>query len=325
MLFSRGVRPRVICVFVVFAFSLGALFAGSPAFAQQSVVVPAPPIIDSGNGTTHQAKQDRADPEHAFDATTGQNLVWDRDKKTWVDSKTGQSVGFDGVRVPASPPPPVPPEKNKTVSVSTPSQPAPPKPLISMEVGGGVGFNNIGGTSGDRAAFLNSFPGGTFGTSANTFAGDVGSSIGIGPAVFDFNAWRANGSDSKGSGPVLGGGTDTALITQQFQGFSVTAGGKIPLGAKVSLILRGGGNFWHANIDTKETIANGTTSSTVTNSRGVDGRGWTTGAALRVDMSRRWSVVFRWDYIPMSNAGVNVHLNEGSVGVMFRLVGAPRK
>ncbi len=57
----------------------------------------------------------------------------------------------------------------------------------------------------------------------------------------------------------------------------------------------------------------------------VDGRGWTTGAALRVDMSRRWSVVFRWDYIPMSNAGVNVHLNEGSVGVMFRLVGAPRK
>jgi hypothetical protein len=198
-------------------------------------------------------------------------------------------------------------------------------PLISVAVGGGVGFKNIGGTSGDRAPFLNSFPGGTFSTSANTFAGDVGSSIGIGPAVFDFNAWRANGSDSKGSGPVLGGGTDTALITQQFQGFSVTAGGKIPLGRKASFIIRGGGNFWHANIDTKETVANGTTGSTVANSRGVDGRGWTTGAALQVDMSRRWSVVFRWDYIPMSNAGVNIHLNEGSIGVMFRLFGVPGK
>jgi len=193
-----------------------------------------------------------------------------------------------------------------------------------MGVGGGLGFSNIGGTSGDRAAFLNSFPGGTFSTSANTFAGNVGSSLGIGPIVFDFNAWRANGSDSKGSGPVLGGGTDTAHITQQFQGISLTGGGKIPLGGGVSLILRGGGNFWHSNIDTKETVT-GATSSTATNSRGVDGIGWTTGAALQVDLSRRWSAVVRWDYFSMNNAGVNVHLNQGSVGMMFRLFGAPGK
>lgn len=207
----------------------------------------------------------------------------------------------------------------------TPVANLPQNALISMQVGGGVGFNNIGGTSGDRAAFLNSFPGGTFSTSTNTFAGNVGSSLGIGPMVFDFNAWRANGSDSKGSGPVLGGGTDTALITQQFQGFSVTAGPKISLGGNVSLILRGGGNFWHVKVDTKETVANGTSSNTATNSRSVDGRGWTAGAALQIDISRRWSVVARYDYLPMSNAGVNIHLNEGSIGVMFRLFGAPGK
>ena len=205
-----------------------------------------------------------------------------------------------------------------------PPQPTPPKPLFSMGVGGGLGFSNIGGTSGDRAAFLNSFPGGTFSTSANTFAGNVGSSIGIGPVVFDFNAWRANGNDSKGSAPVPGGATDTAHITQQFQGICLTGGGKIPLGGGVSLILRGGGNFWHSNIDTKETVT-GTTSSTATNSRGVDGIGWTTGAALQVDLSRRWSAVVRWDYLSMNNAGVNVHLNQGSVGMMFRLFGVPGK
>jgi hypothetical protein len=42
-------------------------------------------------------------------------------------------------------------------------------------------------------------------------------------------------------------------------------------------------------------------------------------------MSRRWSVVVRYDYLPMSNAGVNIHLHEGSVGVMFRLFGPPGK
>jgi len=219
------------------------------------------------------------------------------------------------------PPKQEPPKENKQVGMG---QPGPPKPLVSMQVGGGVGFNNIGGSSGDRAAFLNSFPGGTFSTSANTFAGNVGSSIGIGPAVFDFDAWRASGNNSNGSGPVLGGGTDTAHITQQFQGISVTAGPKIPLGGKASLIIRGGGNFWHSNIDTKETVG-GTTSSTATNSRGIDGTGWTTGAALQWDFAPRWSAVVRWDYLAMNNAGVNVHLNQGSVGVMFRLFGVPGK
>jgi hypothetical protein len=277
-------------------------------------------------------QRDPTDPEHATDPRTGRNFHWDPDKKAWVDSQTGKSVSLAGYLAPPPPasapapttPEKVPPEEKKTVSVPTPIPSAPPKPLVSMGVGGGVGFNNIGGTSGDRAAFLNSFPGGTFSTSANTFAGNIGSSLGIGPMVFDFNAWRANGSDSKGSGPVLGGGTDTAHITQQFQGISLTGGGKIPLGGGVSLILRGGGNFWHDNIDTKETVG-GTTSSTATNGRGVDGTGWTTGAALQVDLSRRWSAVVRWDYLSMNNAGVHVHLNQGSAGVMFRLFGAPGK
>jgi hypothetical protein len=269
---------------------------------------------------------DPTDPTRAADPKTGRNFNWDPDKKTWVNSQTGQGVHVVGVLLPFQPSttpttPETPPKENKTVSANTPPQPGPPKPLISLGVGGGLGFSNIGGTSGDRAAFLNSFPGGTFSTSANTFAGNVGSSIGIGPAVFDFNAWRANGSDSKGSGPVSGGGTDTAHITQQFEGFTLTGGGKIPLGGGVSLILRGGGNFWHVNIDTKETVANGTTSSTVTNSRGVDGRGWTTGAALQWDFISRWSAVARWDHLPMRNAGVNGHLNQFSVGVMFYLFG----
>ena len=71
-------------------------------------IIPAPPIITgasdallgaiNGLPPTHQAKQDPTDPTQAHDSTTGQNLYWVPDKKTWVDSKTGQSVGFDGVR-----------------------------------------------------------------------------------------------------------------------------------------------------------------------------------------------------------------------------------
>jgi hypothetical protein len=277
--------------------------------------------------------RDPSDPNTAFNSKTGQNAVYDKNKRQWIDAKTGTPLSPSAGNLTTPPvstvpapgkPETAPPAKNKTVSVSTPGQPAPPKPLFSMGVGGGLGFSNIGGTSGDRAAFLNSFPGGTFSTSANTFAGNVGSSLGIGPAVFDFNAWRANGSDSKGSGPVLGGGTDTAHITQQFQGISLTGGFKIPFGHGFSLIPMAGGNFWHVNIDTKETVT-GTTSSTATNSRGVDGIGWTTGAALQVDLSPRWSTVFRWDHFSMNNAGVNVHLNQGSVGIMFRLFGVPGK
>jgi len=203
----------------------------------------------------------------------------------------------------------------------TPVANLPQNPIVSMQVGGGVGFKNFGGTSGERAAFLRTFPGGTFNTQANSFAGDVGTSLNVGPVVFDFNAWQASENASNGSFPLQGGGTDTVEFARQLQGITVTGGGKIPLGPKASFIVRGGGNFWHVNIDTKETETNGTTTSTVTNTRSVEGRGWTVGGALQVDMSRRWSVVVRYDYIPMST----MHLNEGSVGMMFRLFGPPGK
>jgi hypothetical protein len=224
------------------------------------------------------------------------------------------------------PPKPQPSKENSQVGMGTPPRPSAPKPLFSLGVGGGFGFSNIGGTSRDHAAFLNSFPRGTFSTSANTFfgPGNVGASLGIGPWIFDFNAWRANGNTSIGSGPTPGGGTDTVQITQQFQGISLTGGGKISLGGGVSLILRGGGNFWHSNIDTRETVT-GTTRSTGTNNRSVGGIGWTSGAALQVDLSPRWSAVARWDYLSMNNADVIVHLNQGSVGMMFRLFGVPGK
>ena len=251
-------------------------------------------------GSESQLPKDTADCKHRYIG----GFYWDSGSTIAVDLGLGGGVTQNG---------------------GATAQPPSGNPLVSVLVGGGVGFKNFGGTSGDRAAFLQSFPGGTFSTPANSFAADVGGSIDIGHLVLGIDGWRANANDSKGSGPVLGGGTDTAVIAQQFQGFFLTAGGEFPLGRKASLIIRGGGNFWHANIDTKETVANGTTSSTVTNSRGVDGRGWTTGAALQVDISRRWSFVFRWDYIPMSNGPVNIHLNEGSVGVMFRLFGSPRK
>jgi RHS repeat-associated protein len=98
------------------------------------IVIPAPPIIpgvddaflravnslrgrSNGAVPTHQAMQDPTDPTHAFDSTTGQNLNWDPDNNTWVDSKTGESLGFDGVRIA---PPPTPPQIPGTTSMVIP-------------------------------------------------------------------------------------------------------------------------------------------------------------------------------------------------------------
>lgn len=61
-------------------------------------VIPPPPrqVDPDDNTKLNQAEQDPIDPESAHDPKTGQNLHWDCIKKTWVDSKTGKSMGFQG-------------------------------------------------------------------------------------------------------------------------------------------------------------------------------------------------------------------------------------
>jgi RHS repeat-associated protein len=94
------------------------------------IIVPAPPIVVDGHTMfvppfsepeasvkKHQAQQDPTDPTHAFDPTTGQNLYWDPDKNTWVDAKTDESLGFDGVQ---TTPPPSPPKTPGATSMVTP-------------------------------------------------------------------------------------------------------------------------------------------------------------------------------------------------------------
>ena len=97
--------------------------------ASDGEVIPPPPphTVDSQspNSADHltQAKQDETDPERAFDPTTGQNLHWDRDKKTWIDSKTGKAIpgGFKGRRTNK----PCPPPTSKTTDgLKTASVPA---------------------------------------------------------------------------------------------------------------------------------------------------------------------------------------------------------
>lgn len=58
-------------------------------------LIPAPPLVTIGS-STHQAQQDLHNPDRAYDPTSGQSLIFDHDKKTWVDTKTGQAIGFEG-------------------------------------------------------------------------------------------------------------------------------------------------------------------------------------------------------------------------------------
>jgi len=80
-------------------FSLAFLACAPPRAAAQNTgttVVPAPPFIITNDVGMHYGKQNDKDPETAHDRWAGQDLKWDRDKKTWVDIKTGQALGFDG-------------------------------------------------------------------------------------------------------------------------------------------------------------------------------------------------------------------------------------
>src|SRR5690348_13043193 len=52
-----------------------------------SAVIPAPP----GN-----AQQDLRQSDHALDPATGHSLVWDAGKKSWIDTQSGQVLGFQG-------------------------------------------------------------------------------------------------------------------------------------------------------------------------------------------------------------------------------------
>jgi hypothetical protein len=100
-IYQRMARARGSAVLCVAAIGLaaGALIAPhvlwvEPAQAQATPASPpAPALIPAPRGS---AQQDLQQPDHAFDSATGQNLVWDRDRKSWIDAKSGQALGFQG-------------------------------------------------------------------------------------------------------------------------------------------------------------------------------------------------------------------------------------
>jgi Peptidase C13 family len=98
MHFTRRLRAP----FFAALFSLAFLTYAPPRADAQApssanaLVVPAPPFIYTDGIGIHQAQQNRNAPETAHDRQTGDDLKWDRGKKTWVDAKTGQALGFDG-------------------------------------------------------------------------------------------------------------------------------------------------------------------------------------------------------------------------------------
>ena len=95
------------------------LAAEGQTAAPASVVIPAPP----GN-----AQQDLQQSDHAVDPATGHSLVWDAGKKSWIDTQSGQALGFqgavakDGAVIPA-PSPSVAKSGAKTQAKQDPSDP----------------------------------------------------------------------------------------------------------------------------------------------------------------------------------------------------------
>jgi hypothetical protein len=81
---NRFARFRLTAVAAALVLSLG-----QSAYAQSKIAVPKPPP-ETG------ATQRSADPESAFNPSTGNNFTWDQDKLSWINAKTGENVGFQG-------------------------------------------------------------------------------------------------------------------------------------------------------------------------------------------------------------------------------------
>ncbi len=74
--------------------------------ASDGEVIPPPPkleVADSERVTSEglmakitQARQDADNPARAVDPDSKQILVWDRRQKSWIDTKTGEAIGFLG-------------------------------------------------------------------------------------------------------------------------------------------------------------------------------------------------------------------------------------
>ncbi|HEV2486529.1 MAG TPA: hypothetical protein VGT08_13425 [Terracidiphilus sp.] len=112
------------------------------------------PVSGPDELKSHQAKQDPSDPTHAFDSTTGQNLFWDSSKNSWVDSQTGQSLGFDGRCVspqpasgPQTPPSPQTPPTNTPPPATSTTQPAPHSPVSMSGFVPSIQLRGFGGAS----------------------------------------------------------------------------------------------------------------------------------------------------------------------------------
>jgi hypothetical protein len=108
------------------------------ALAKDGTVIPAPAPSIAKSGVKTQARQDPNDPERAYNAVTGQNLVWDRAQGTWIDTRSQKNVGFQGAFAPGA--------------YATPGSPA-SSPGLGLAIGGalsaGTGERREGDTKQD--------------------------------------------------------------------------------------------------------------------------------------------------------------------------------
>jgi len=70
------------------------------AVAKDGTVIPAPAPSIAKSGAKSQATQDPNNPERAYNAVTGQTLVWDRAQSGWIDTRSQKNVGFQGAFAP---------------------------------------------------------------------------------------------------------------------------------------------------------------------------------------------------------------------------------
>ena len=87
------------------------------------------------------AERNLADPQHAHNPKTGQNFVWDKDKKSWIDTKTGECVC---PKCPATTTPPTTSPSPKSSPTPNPT-PTPTPSSTNNQVGYHVETNSANG------------------------------------------------------------------------------------------------------------------------------------------------------------------------------------
>jgi hypothetical protein len=126
---------------LLFCCAFATASAQTPAVPGSAVIIPPPPKVHGAAGQRdHQARL--VAPGRAYDDVTGARYTWSCTRKTWVDDRTHQEIGFDGFQGPNGEIIP-PPEPNYGTGVQPVQSSSDPAHAVDVKTGTDLRWDSV--------------------------------------------------------------------------------------------------------------------------------------------------------------------------------------